>query len=236
MEKSNNGNNGITVKLIPGVLSCYGFGWRKMWTYFLELFLISIISFLISMFSGLMIYPFSLFSPEMEYLHILIFSIGAGFFYIFTLAYNYLLSQPIEFGVSYSFLRASRDEKVEVKNMFEIFQNYWNVVLANILRGFIVGFGMVFFIVPGIIFICKLAFVPYIVVEKKTDVITAISESWRKTDGYAWKIFLLGLLAIPISIAGLIFFGVGIIISGMWIRASLASLYYAIDMKKDQES
>jgi len=114
--------------------------------------------------------------------------------------------------------------------MFEAFGNYWNAVLANILVGVIVFFGFVLLIIPGIIFACKLAFTPYLVVDRKMEVIEAVKESWRMTNGHAWKVFFIGLLAIPISIAGLICFGVGIIVSIMWIRLAFASLYHAVSV------
>ena len=85
-------------------------------------------------------------------------------------------------------------------------------------------------IIPGIIFACKLAFTPYLVVDRKMEVIEAVKESWRMTDGHAWTVFLIGLLAIPICIAGLICFGVGIIVSLMWIRLTFASLYHAVSV------
>jgi uncharacterized membrane protein len=56
----------------------------------------------------------------------------------------------------------------------------------------------------------------------------AIKESWRLTKGRALTVFLIGLLTIPIAIAGLICLGVGIIVSIMWIGLAFASLYYAV--------
>lgn len=73
-----------------------------------------------------------------------------------------------------------------------------------------------------------LAFTPYLVVDRKMAVIEAVQESWRMSGGHAWEVFLVGLLAIPISIAGLIVFGVGVIVSTMWIALALASLYHAV--------
>ena len=61
-------------------------------------------------------------------------------------------------------------------------------------------------------------------------VIEAVKESWRMTSGHAWKVFLIGLLSIPIGIAGLICFGVGIIIAIMWINLAFASLYHAVSL------
>ena len=98
------------------------------------------------------------------------------------------------------------------------------------LVGVIICIGLVLFIIPGIIFACKLAFVPYLVVDRRMAVIEAIKESWRMTNGHAWTVFLMGLLAIPICIAGLICLGVGVIVSIMWIRLAFASLYHAVSV------
>jgi hypothetical protein len=46
-------------------------------------------------------------------------------------------------------------------------------------------------------------------------------------------VFLIGLLAIPISIAGLICFGVGIIIAVMWVSLAFGSLYHAISLSAE---
>ncbi|OHB72410.1 MAG: hypothetical protein A2W23_03450 [Planctomycetes bacterium RBG_16_43_13] len=57
--------------------------------------------------------------------------------------------------------------------------------------------------------------------------IDAIKESWRMTTGYAWRVFFIYLLSIPIMIAGIICLIVGVIPAGMWIGISFASLYHA---------
>ena len=202
-----------SVKLAPGVGSSYSNGWRQMWRYFLELFLIGIIALVISLPSGL-----GRFDAEG----------GAAILGILAIAYGILIVNPVEFGVAFAYLKAARGDKLEIKDMFEAFRNYWNAVLANLLVSIIVGVGLVLLIVPGIIFACKLAFTPYLVVDRKMGVIEAVKESWRMTGGHAWKVFLIGLLAIPICIAGLICFGVGVIISIMWITLAFASLYHAV--------
>ncbi len=55
------------------------------------------------------------------------------------------------------------------------------------------------------------------------------------TDGYATEVFLVGLLAIPIAIAGLLCFFVGVIIALMLIRLAFASLYHAVSVIKQEE-
>ena len=92
----------------------------------------------------------------------------------------------------------------------------------------IVGFGFMLLVIPGIVFACKLSFVPYLIVDRKMDAVTAIKTSWRMTHGHVWKIFGMGILAFFVSLLGLILVGVGLILSIMWIRLSFASFYHAV--------
>ena len=205
-----------TAVLYPEVGECYSHGWNQMWKHILELALILIINLLISI-------PASGMSAADE--------IG-GFFgfylFIFSLAYAVMIVGPVEYGVAYAFLKAVRSEKVEIKDMFEVFKNYVNAVLANILTNLIIGVGFLFFIVPGIIFACKLVFVPYLIVEERMDAVEAIKQSWRKTDGHAMTVFLMGLLAIPIFMLGLVLCGVGVLLSVIWTELAFAAIYYAV--------
>ncbi len=203
--------------LAPTVGASYGNGWRQMWKYFLELFLIGIVGFVIGIPSG---------TGGWELDVAAAFSVLGILGYIYTI----LIANPIDYGISFAYLKAARGDKPEIRDMFEAFRNYWNAVLANLLVGAIVAVGLFLLIIPGIIFACKLAFTPYLVVDQKMKVIEAIKESWRMTDGHAWTIFLIGLLAIPISIVGLLCLIVGIIPAIMWITATFASLYHAVSV------
>lgn len=66
------------------------------------------------------------------------------------------------------------------------------------------------------------------------DPVEAVKESWRMTKGHAVEIFIMGLLAIPLAIAGLICLIVGIIPVVMWIRSAFASMYYAVSKIEEE--
>jgi uncharacterized membrane protein len=219
MQDSNVQKNSVT--LAPGVFSAYGNGWRQLWKYFLELFLIGIIGFVIGIPTGMDGWSQGA---------------AASFLGVLGMAYSILVVGPVSYGVSFSYLKAARGDRLEIKNMFEAFQNYWNAVLAALLVAVIVIIGFILLIVPGIIFACKLAFTPYLVVDRKMAVIEAVKGSWSMTSGHAWKVFFIGLLAVPISIAGLICFGVGIILSIIWITMAFASLYHAVSLSGEASS
>jgi uncharacterized membrane protein len=194
-----------------------------MFKYFLELFLIGIIAWVISIPSGVTgWFDFGI--------------VASGILGFFALFYGLLIVGPVNYGVSFAFLKAARGNKLEITDMFAGFRNYWNAVLANVLVGAIVFIGFILLIIPGIIFACKLAFTPYLVVERKMDVIEAIKASWSMTRGYAWKVFFVGLLAIPIAIVGLCLLLVGIIPAIMWISLAFASLYHAVSLSKVKAS
>lgn len=207
---------GRAALLEPGAGACYSHAWDKMWNYFLELLLMIAVMIVAAI-------PLTWRSMADE--------IGAypGFLIgFFSLAYLIMLYGPLEYGLDFAFLKAARSEKVDTKDLLASFKNYFNAVLANMLVMIAIGIGIVFLVIPGIYLACKLAFVPYIVVDRRLDAIEAFKESWRMTDGHALDIFVIGLLAVPICIAGLILLGVGLIASTMWIGLALASMYHAV--------
>ncbi len=211
--------------LYPTAGSAYGFGWQRMKTFFLDLFLITIIVAFVWIPLGMIK---SLDGRA---------TAGAILLNIFGLAYWLLLYTPVDFGSAFVFLKTVRDKQCEIKDMFlpfGSFEKYLNVVLAELLATAIIVIGLFFLIVPGIIFACKLAFVKYLVLDRNMDPVEAVKESWRMTKGHAVEIFIMGLLAIPLVIVGLLCFVVGIIPAIMWIRSAFASMYYAVSKIEEE--
>jgi uncharacterized membrane protein len=204
------------VILTPATGSVYGFSWSRMKKYFLDLFLITIIV-------GAVYIPFamilSLDGHETP---------GGVLLRIFSFGYWFLLLAPINFGAAWVFLKAMRNGEFDVKDTFSTFDNYPNVVLANLLVSAIMGIGIILLVVPGVILACRLAFVRYLVMDRKMEPVEAVEESWRMTRGHANSIFFMGLLALAVIIAGLICFGVGVIPAYMWVRSAFASMYFAV--------
>ncbi|UCD08388.1 MAG: hypothetical protein JSU79_08510 [Dehalococcoidales bacterium] len=206
----------------PEVGACYGNGMSKMSKNFLDLLLITIVVFIIGIPSWIGTTVTSWTDPF-------------GLWGLFEFFYSLLVTGPLGFGVMYAYLKAARGEKPEINDLLKVLENYWNVLLAYIISGIIIFIGFILLIIPGIIFACKLSFVPYLVIDKKMDAVAAIQESWRLTNGYALTVFVIALLAIPISIGGFLLFGVGIILAQMWIGLSFASLYHAVISRMNPE-
>lgn len=204
----------------PDASSSYSTGWRVMGIYFMELLVVGIIYSVLSGPVGTMKWQESHFEWYMVPL------------IMFGMLYGIFVAGPIGYGTRLVFLKAVRSERVEIRDMFSIFQrNYWNAVIANIVVGVIIVLGMFMLIIPGIIFACRLVFVPYLVVDKEMDVMEALRVSWNMTRGYGMQIFLMGLMAFFIAIGGLLCFIVGIFISIMWIKTSFAAMYHAVEQR-----
>lgn len=218
MEKIENLEN-----LQPTAGESYSLGWRRMFEYFLY-------AFLVVAFIGIINTPVG-WTYEIEHIH---FPLMFNFFSIFTIAYFFFLVAPLKYGAKKVLLRIIRKEQVDLNELFYGFKDYINIVLANLLMMAIIGIGMVFFLIPGIIFACRLAFVPYLVVDKKLDAVKAVEESWRISKGHGWTIFLMALMVVPIGIAGLLVLGVGVIFSIIWINLAFTAIYAIVMARKEK--
>jgi len=211
-----NTENKKIVVLTPAAGSVYSFSWSRMKKYFLDLFLITIIVAAVYI-------PFAMIQSLDGHE-----TPGGVLLRIFSFGYWFLLLAPIDFGAAWVFLKAMRNGEFDVKDTFSTFDNYLNVVLANLLVSAIIGIGFILLVVPGVILACRLAFVRFLVMDKKMEPVEAVEESWRMTRGHANSIFFIGLLALGIISAGAICFGVGIIPAYMWVRCAFASMYFAV--------
>ncbi len=220
--KKNTQTSEIVLQTTAG--SMYRFAWDRMKKYFLDFFLITIIL-------GIVLFPL-----------MMVWTLdgsgtpGGVLLRMFAFVYWLLLWAPIHYGAMFVFYKAVKGDKFEFKDIFLVFDNYLNVVLAHILFVGIVGIGLFLLIVPGIIFACRLAFVPYLVVDQKLEPAEAVKKSWRMTAGYTGTIFLLGLIAVPLAIAGLLCMGVGIIPVIIWVHCAFAAMYFAVSQLEAEKA
>ena len=241
------------ILLKPGVGSSYGNGWRQLWKNFGYLLLTGIIVFALTVIVGFiigLIFIFGYIDSIQDFTGVSPWTTDSSstwFLQIVNGVANVVYFTPVFFGLVFVYMTAARGEKVEIENIFAAFKNYGNVIVVGVI------FFVLFTIVPLLISLlhnglwilgviltiiwtifsiylyCKLAFVPYLLLDKKMKATESIETSWRMTNGHGWKVFLIGLLGVPITIAGFICLIIGSIISTMWIIMALGSLYHAVD-------
>jgi hypothetical protein len=207
----------------PTVSDVYGHGWTTLKKYFPELLLVLFIQLLLSIPMG-----FTSMFFNMEYAG----TVTTG---LFNFIYGVLVLMPVSYGTSWVYLKAVRGEPFRAQDIFFAYQSFGNILLANVLVFLIVGAGFVMLIIPGIIFACKLSFVPYLVMDEKMEAVDAVRKSWNLTNGHTGTIFLMVVAAFFVGLCGLICFIVGIIPAGIWISLAFAAIYLTVAGKAKQE-
>lgn len=85
---------------------------------------------------------------------------------------------------------------------------------ASLLLGIVIIIGCFLLIVPGVIAAVVFSFTGYLVIDKGLNPIAALKESARITKGNRWKLFLLGLAILGLSILAAIPFLLGLLVMG----------------------
>ncbi len=226
----------------PTVSESLGNGWQTMKKYFLYLFLAVVIN---GIFDGGMNsarggHHFEGFHQMDSAINwqpwLLALTPAIILISLIVVALVFLIRSVISYGADLMFVQAARDERPEIKNLFIGFQSrYVTIVLSNLLVTVLVIVGLIFFIIPGIVLACRLAFVSYLVMDKGMGTIEAVNTSWNMTRNYGWSIFGLGITSVFLFIGGLLLLLVGVFPALIWIRSSFASLYQAVLTVKNRD-
>jgi hypothetical protein len=237
-------NNEYMLK--PGFSNSFGTGWKVMMDNFLRLFLVVIV---LAIVTG----PYKLFDFKFDasdlhgapwnwnwddangwehFFGMASLGIFAAFFALLAGLYVLLVAPVFQYGGKMIFVQAVRKTKPDFEYFIKGFMdNYLSIILANLLVIALVVLGLFALLVPGIIIACRLAFVSYIVMDKKLDPIEAVELSWKMTRGHGWKIFFMGFVSFFIIIFGLILVIVGVFPALIWVSSSFAALYESVNLE-----
>jgi len=228
----------VQKKLTPTFGDSFSNGWNVMKKYFLILFLVVIVL-------SIIVGPTQVFNWKFDASHhnhwdwnfpdvgLIALGIVTVIFGLLALAYACLIVPVFKYGGNMMFLQAVRDIRPDFNTLVVGFkQNYLNIVLANLLTIALIILGFIALVIPGIIIACRLAFVSYLVMDKKLDPIVAVEESWKMTKGHGWTIFFMAIVSFFIFIGGLCLIIVGVFPAAIWVGSSFASLYEAVLIEK----
>lgn len=124
----------------------------------------------------------------------LVVQIGFGLFQLF-----------FQLGLLKMLLGLDRGESAELDMLWSQGDKYLSAVGATILIGLATFFGFLLLIVPGIIVGLGLSMTLLIIIDRNSDPISALSESWELTDGHKMFLFIQGLCMGLIGIAAYCF-------------------------------
>lgn len=120
-------------------------------------------------------------------------------------------------------LLAGRPPQIEM--MFGGFDRFGQAFAASLVICLLVGIGLVFLIVPGIILGLMWSLTNLVLAETQQDFWTAMQTSAALTKGYKWEIFCLCLALIPIYLLGLLVCCIGVVVSQSIATVAFALVY-----------
>lgn len=110
-------------------------------------------------------------------------------------------------------LKLHDGKETKIGDLFSSYPLFFKFLGGQLLYLLIVFAGLIFFIIPGIIFAIKFWFFDYFIIDKKLGPIEALKRSSQMTDGIKGNLFILHLLMIGINVLGVLAFGVGVFVA-----------------------
>jgi uncharacterized membrane protein len=124
---------------------------------------------------------------------------------------GWIVGMILAFGLYRASLAVVRGQTPEVGMLFET-DGLGSFIVAAILYGLMVFFGLIFCIIPGIILAIMFMFYGYLIVEDPTLGPTdALSKAQQLTKGRLGELFVFGLALFGINLVGALICGVGLL-------------------------
>lgn len=145
-----------------------------------------------------------------------------------------VISAALSIASMYYILKFVRNEKIEIKDVFEFAKKYWGVsVLSTLLVGLCVLGGTVLLVIPGIIVSFGLYFASYVVADNpELSATEVIKKSWNLTKGYKMDLFVFGLSFMGWTI--LASFTLGLLYIWLMPYMMVATTLFYEELKKKQ--
>jgi uncharacterized membrane protein len=118
--------------------------------------------------------------------------------------------------------------KPNFDQLYKNWRMFFSWVVASFLFGIMLVIGFALLIVPGCYLWARYGFYPFFILDKKSGPLEALSESAATTEGIRWPVFLLFLACAGLDVLGILFFGIGLLLTVPITLLALATVYRKI--------
>jgi uncharacterized membrane protein len=106
---------------------------------------------------------------------------------------------------------------------------FFRFLILSFIMGIVTMTGLLLLIVPGVYFLIRLQFAPFILIDKNCSVIEALKESERLTKGIFFNLLWFDLIMFFFSLSGLLALGIGFLFTKSIATLSYINLYRQLD-------
>jgi uncharacterized membrane protein len=138
---------------------------------------------------------------------------SSGEVYMIGAIFNQLLSAFTGMLLLVLFLHMYDKKELGFKKALTSWKMFFNYIVANILMTIAILVGLILLIIPGVIIMFKLMFVPQLVVDRNMGPIEAIKKSWEMTKGQMSYMVSVTLLIIGVLILGMLALVIGLLVA-----------------------
>ncbi len=142
---------------------------------------------------------------------------------------GFVLQLILSMGLIRIALKFVDGQQPEFGDLFGATSYFFSFLIASILYGLMVGVGMIFLIVPGIVLAIIFFMYQYVIVDQGLGPLEALRRSAALTRGVRWDLFLFGLLLFGINLLGALALGIGLFVTVPTTMVALAYVYRQLD-------
>ena len=148
-----------------------------------------------------------------------------------------VISGPFALGFAGYFLKRIRGEEIEIKNIFDGFENFFSSFLVMFFIGLFTALWSLLLLIPGIIKAYGYSMAYYIMHDDPgIKPLEAIKQSQIMMKGYKWKLFALQFSFIGWTLLCLLTLGVGFLWLNPYFNLSMANFYENLKINRKNAS
>lgn len=119
-------------------------------------------------------------------------------------------------------------------DFFSLDRRWIYFAFLSIIKGILIFFGLLLFIVPGIYLAIRWIFAELLVIDKGMRPIEALNESGRLTKGHMWKLFGFSIVTTLVGLLGVLLFVVGVFPASVIISFAFIDVYRKLLAGRDE--
>jgi uncharacterized membrane protein len=138
---------------------------------------------------------------------------------------SFVITGPLAVGLLAIMLRLLRGEETDFPDLLLGFKEFGRAFGVYVMTVLLVIVGTLLLIVPGIIVAVGLWPALFLVYDDDRPVIDTLQRAWDLTRGHRWPLFILGLVLLLVTIAGVLALGIGVFFTGAFAVLVASAAY-----------